>query len=201
VHVAEEFTSWLKETYPFIRLNIVPAGCTSKVQIADVVLNRPFKARMKVLFMDHASHEVMEQLRDGVPSKDIIHDLSLTRLKPLIVGWLLDTHQHLRDLHHVVREAYTRTGMLKAWVEDTQVMFKFFVIPIPYYHFHPSSPITHVSSPPPTHTLTHKHTKSHSYMHTLSHTDCSQQDSARALRPSIGLPKENEARGAYVLCI
>jgi len=46
VHVCEEFTSWLKETYPFIRLNIIPAGCTSKVQVADVVLNRPFKSRL-----------------------------------------------------------------------------------------------------------------------------------------------------------
>lgn len=121
VHVAEEFVSWLKETYPFIRLNIIPAGCTSKVQIADVVLNRAFKARMKASFMEHASNEVMEQMRAGVASKDIVHDLTLCKLKPLIVGWLLVAFEHLQQLRPVVREAYERTGMLKAWCQDTQV--------------------------------------------------------------------------------
>lgn len=121
VHVCDEFLKWLKQTYPFIRLNIVPAGCTSKVQIADVVVNRPFKARMKVNFMNHASNEVMEQMRAGVPSKDIVHDLSLSKLKPLVVDWVRDAFQHLKELGPVVREAYERTGMLKAWNEDTQV--------------------------------------------------------------------------------
>lgn len=121
VHVADEFVTWLKETYPFVRLNIIPAGCTSKVQIADVVLNRPFKAKMKQCFMDYASNEVVDQLRAGVPSQEISHDLSLTKLKPLIVGWMRVTYQHLRALNSVVREAYKRTGILKAWSHDIQV--------------------------------------------------------------------------------
>ena len=78
---------------------------------------------MKMCFMEHASKEVVAQLRAGVPSNEIHHDLSLAKLKPLIVGWMLDAFQHMRELSHVVREAYERTGMLKAWSQDTQVSF------------------------------------------------------------------------------
>jgi len=71
--------------------------------------------------MNHATNGVMEQMKSGVPSKEIVHDLSLSHLKPLVVDWMRDTFQHLQELRPVVRECYERIGMLKAWSQDMQV--------------------------------------------------------------------------------
>lgn len=127
MHVAEEFITWLREKYPFVRLNIIPAGCTSKVQIADIVLNRPFKVRMKTCFVNHTSDEVLAQLRSGVATTEIVHDLSLTTLKPLTVKWMLEAYEHLKTLRPVVCEAYETTGMMAAWRDDTQVSLSFHI--------------------------------------------------------------------------
>lgn len=121
VHIAEEFLSWLRREYPFIKLNLVPAGCTSKVQIADIILNRPFKVCMKKAFMDHATNDVLQQVRSGIPTNQISHDLSLSSLKPLVVDWMLAAHQHLKGMEQVVREAYSKTGMDRAWDDKFQV--------------------------------------------------------------------------------
>ena len=66
VHISQEFLSWLQLEYPFVKLNLIPAGCTSKVQIADICLNRPFKVCMKKAFMNHATNDVLQQVTVGV---------------------------------------------------------------------------------------------------------------------------------------
>lgn len=130
VHISAEFLEWLRETYPFVRLNMIPPGCTSKVQIADIVLNRPFKVRMKACFNKHVTDDVLRQLRGGVPSNCVMHDLALSVLKPLSVDWMMDAHAHMKSLAPVVLEAYSKTGILKAWDAEFQVsvLFCSFVI-------------------------------------------------------------------------
>ena len=135
MHISAEFLEWLRDSYPFVRLNIVPAGCTSKVQIAYIVLNRPFKVKMKGSFTEHASNDVLRQLRAGVPTNSIVHDLSLSALKPLSVEWMLNAHEHLKTLAPVVLEAYSKTGIVKAWDDNFQVR-NFFIslfLPLPVW--------------------------------------------------------------------
>jgi len=43
VHTSKEFRNWLKENYPLVHYLYVAANCTSKLQPAHVVLQRPFK--------------------------------------------------------------------------------------------------------------------------------------------------------------
>jgi hypothetical protein len=43
VHTSEDFRNWLKENHPLVHYLYVAANCTSKLQPADVVLQRPFK--------------------------------------------------------------------------------------------------------------------------------------------------------------
>lgn len=120
MHISSEFMTWLRREYPFIKVNMVPAGCTSKCQIADICLNRPFKVCMKKAFMKYATEDVLQQLRDGVEAKQITHDLTLSSLKPLLVDWIIQTHEHLKSMSSVVVEAYTRTGIAKAWDSNFQ---------------------------------------------------------------------------------
>jgi hypothetical protein len=38
VHTLEEFRNWLKENHPLVHYIYAAANCTSKLQLADVVL-------------------------------------------------------------------------------------------------------------------------------------------------------------------
>jgi hypothetical protein len=102
------------------------------VQIADIILNRPFKVKMKSSFNNYATKEVLTQLEAGVPSSMIVHDLSLSTLKPLCVEWMLDAHDHLKTLAPVVLEAYSKTGFLKAWDDEFQVGSSQFMYAMPH---------------------------------------------------------------------
>lgn len=75
---------------------------------------------MKKAFMKYATEDVLQQLRDGVEAKQITHDLTLSSLKPLLVDWIIQTHEHLKSMSSVVVEAYTRTGIAKAWDNNFQ---------------------------------------------------------------------------------
>jgi hypothetical protein len=50
VHKSEEFLLWMKEEYPHLIILFVPGGTTSKFQLADTSLNRPFKAAVKAAY-------------------------------------------------------------------------------------------------------------------------------------------------------
>lgn len=76
---------------------------------------------MKKAFMNHATDDVLDQVRAGVPTNQISHNLSLSYLKPLVVDWMLEAYEHLKELSPVVLEAYTKTGIANAWDDKFQV--------------------------------------------------------------------------------
>ena len=80
---------------------------------------------MKKAFMDHATNDVLAQVRCGMATNLISHDLSLSTLKPLIVDWMLAAHEHLKCMEPVVREAYSKTGMERARDNKFQVCWCF----------------------------------------------------------------------------
>ena len=43
VHTSTTFLTWLKLTHPLVKIVFVPANCTSVLQPANVILQRPFK--------------------------------------------------------------------------------------------------------------------------------------------------------------
>jgi hypothetical protein len=50
VHISAEFRGFMKENFPHILLLFVPANCTSKLQVMDVVFQRPFKHAIHQLY-------------------------------------------------------------------------------------------------------------------------------------------------------
>jgi hypothetical protein len=54
VHISAEFKRFMKENFPHILLLFVSANCTSKLQVMDVVFQRPFK---------HAIHQLYNQFQ------------------------------------------------------------------------------------------------------------------------------------------
>jgi hypothetical protein len=90
VHKSEEFRMFLRTHHPRIHLVFVPANCTSQLQVADVVLQRPFKHGIRRRFTEWAARIIQEQ----VDSDDILGlspYLKMSVVKPLILQWCIDS--------------------------------------------------------------------------------------------------------------
>ena len=90
VHISEEFRSWLKENHPHIHLVFVPplANCTSELQVADVILQKSFKAGIRKEFNKWAAELITEQIR----SKQLVglaSHLKMSEIKPLVLDWCI----------------------------------------------------------------------------------------------------------------
>jgi hypothetical protein len=85
--MSKDFTSWVKEKYPQILLIFVPANCTSVLQPANVIIQRPFKHSFKLQFDTYTSQDIGHQLEEK-DLKDVKLDTKMTVLKPLLCSWL-----------------------------------------------------------------------------------------------------------------
>jgi hypothetical protein len=95
VHRSKEFLAFI-ETHPRIHLVFVPANCTSKLQVADVALQRPFKHGITSRFNQWAAEQVAEQIAAG----DVTGVAKLLRmgvLKPLALQWCVESWGELRE--------------------------------------------------------------------------------------------------------
>ena len=96
VHKSEEFRMHLRINYPFISLVFVPANCTSKLQVADVALQRPFKHGVRSRFDLWAAQTIKAQIKSGVLT-GLTHHLRMKSIKPMIVQWCIQSWQKLRE--------------------------------------------------------------------------------------------------------
>ena len=55
----------MKKQHPRIHLVYVPANCTSRLQLCDVALQRPFKSCIKQSFNDWAATAIAAQIKCG----------------------------------------------------------------------------------------------------------------------------------------
>lgn len=95
VHKSEEFRTYIKKKHGNTNLVFVPANCTSKLQVADVVLQRPFKHGIKKRFNDWAAQVVSQQIQNNNIS-GIKNYLKMKQIKPLTLGWITDTWKQLK---------------------------------------------------------------------------------------------------------
>lgn len=105
VHKSEEFRFWLRTQHPRIHLVFVPANCTSKLQVADVTLQRPFKATIRRCFEQWAAEEMRKQIAAGdiVGFRDVF---GMATLKPLVLRWCTDSWQELQQRKDVVAQGW-----------------------------------------------------------------------------------------------
>jgi hypothetical protein len=94
VHRSEEFRSWMAKNHPLMHLVFVPANCTSHLQVADVVLQKSFKAKLRERFSDWAAAIIKQQAMAGEITGLRAH-LGLKELRPLVLDWCLHAWTHL----------------------------------------------------------------------------------------------------------
>jgi hypothetical protein len=108
VHKSAEFRDWLQKEHPRIHLVFVPANCTSKLQLADVALQRPFKSCIKQSFNDWAAAAIAEQIRAGEVT-GIAAQLCMAAIKPLVLQWCVDSWNGLRERKQLILDGWDRS--------------------------------------------------------------------------------------------
>ncbi len=86
----------------------MPANCTSKLQLADVALQRPFKHGITERFNMWAAERVAEQIREEKPAA-IADLLKMSVLKPLILQWCAESWQDLRERKQLILDGWERS--------------------------------------------------------------------------------------------
>jgi hypothetical protein len=71
VHLSDAFRRFMKTQYPQLLLVYVPANCTSVMQVADVVLNRPLKSDYTNRHMLFLVGECGKQMMDAVGEQEV----------------------------------------------------------------------------------------------------------------------------------
>jgi hypothetical protein len=107
----------MKNKHPQIHLFFIPENCTSVFQLADVILQRPFKHAFRLEFNKYTLDVFTKQLEDGV---DLKVDMKMSTLKPKICGWLHKAWEHLTCKEEMVKKGWGHTGLLQAFQEDFQ---------------------------------------------------------------------------------
>jgi hypothetical protein len=105
VHKSEEFRMFLRTQHPRIHLVFVPANCTSKLQVADVSLQRPFKHSITRRFNEWAVQELQKQLQSG-NAVGLAELLKMGTIKPLALQWCVESWNVLKEQRELITDAW-----------------------------------------------------------------------------------------------
>lgn len=108
VHKSAEFRDWLKKQHPRIHLVYVPANCTSRLQLCDVALQRPFKSCIKQSFNDWAATAIAAQIKCGKVT-GITEQLGMKALKPAVLQWCIDSWKGLRERPELIMQGWQKS--------------------------------------------------------------------------------------------
>jgi hypothetical protein len=107
VHKSEEFRMFLRTQHPRIHLVFVPANCTSKLQVADVALQRPFKHGITSRFNEWAAQQIKQQIHE----ENIVglnDSFKMGAIKPLVLQWCIDSWSALKEQKQLILDGWTK---------------------------------------------------------------------------------------------
>lgn len=96
VHKSEEFRRFIRTNHPQIHLVFIPANCTSQLQVADVMLQRPFKHGVRQRFNTWAADILREQVNTG-ELVGLAPYLKMSSIKPLLLQWLVESWKKMSE--------------------------------------------------------------------------------------------------------
>ncbi len=85
VYINEKFRNWIKKKHTNILLIFIPTNCTSELQPAYVILQKPLKHAFKVHYNSWTSQTIEDQIYDG---HELEVDFKMSNLKHRICNWL-----------------------------------------------------------------------------------------------------------------
>jgi hypothetical protein len=121
VHKSEEFRKFLRTHHPRIHLVFVPANCTSKLQVADVALQRPFKHHIKDSFGAWAASLIKENFSKESPLSDPFKQtLGAKGIKPLVLKWCVESWSALKERKELIIEGWKQCVTIQYDVHDPE---------------------------------------------------------------------------------
>lgn len=105
VHKSEEFRRFLRTQHPRIHLVFVPANCTSKLQVADVALQRPYKNGITQRFNQWAAQQIKLQIQEG-NVVGLNESMKMGTIKPLVLLWCIDSWSVLKERRDLITETW-----------------------------------------------------------------------------------------------
>lgn len=107
VHKSEEFRMFLRTHHPRIHLVFVPANCTSKLQVADVALQRPFKHGITSRFNEWAAQQIHQQIQDE-NVVGLSQSFKMATIKPLVLEWCVDSWSALKERKQLILDGWQK---------------------------------------------------------------------------------------------
>ena len=104
----------MKKEFPSVCVLFVPANCTSKFQLADLIIQRPLKCAFSKCFKQWTATCIQEQLEcqaqeanlDG-PSK-VKLDLRIGTLRDCICEWLLEAWKFVGCHSEMIKRGWAK---------------------------------------------------------------------------------------------
>jgi hypothetical protein len=111
VHKSEAFLTWMKKEHPRICVLFIPANCTSKLQPADVILQRPLKCAFSRCFKQWSAACIQEQLEGDVSRVQL--DLRIGTLREELCTWLLQAWKEVGSRTDMIIKGWEKCGLLR----------------------------------------------------------------------------------------
>ena len=93
-----------------IRVVMVPANCTDRLQPLDISVNKSIKVFLRQEFQNWYSDCLCAQLQGGESNPEPI-DLKLSSVKPLGAQWMIKAHDHVRSHPEIVVNGFKGSGI------------------------------------------------------------------------------------------
>ena len=93
---------------------LIPANHTDQFQPLDISVNKPAKAKMRQLYSDWFSDEIVSQLQQGITADKVNVDVKLSKIKSLHAKWIIDVYNHLRSSQEHIANGFRSSGILDA---------------------------------------------------------------------------------------
>lgn len=111
VHRSQQFRTFMKTKYPHIHLAFLPPNCTSLAQPADTGLQRPLKSRLQAFFDAWATKQYLGAHKAGISPADFKLDVSMHKVKPLLVKWLIAAWSSMKLEPNLVSNAWVAASL------------------------------------------------------------------------------------------
>lgn len=106
VHKSVEFRNFIAKQHKNIHLVFIFPNCTSELQVADVMLQRPFKHGLHTRFNHWAAEIISEQIETG-DHIGLSPYLKMSLIKPLLASWCFEAWSKMAA---VEGRQYIKTG-------------------------------------------------------------------------------------------
>lgn len=116
MHKSKEYMFWMKANPPTILVILVPTKCISVFQLANVVLQKPFKHELRQAFDSHILDYIIEQLQHTT-SKEVKVDTIMKTSRPHLCGWLFIRIEHLQSkvMMKAIKKGWNACGLLQTF--------------------------------------------------------------------------------------